>query len=135
MKIKRFFLRKIRTIFKKIRCIVQTADRKFLTTNSLDSTKNVICVMEMQIYMYMRDDPLFEQKITEAIQELNEIARAETYSKLQHYLTEELFPHIFGYHKTVYNVYASDLYDILYNPLGTFYAYPIKRNDTWSPFN
>lgn len=76
------------------------------------------------------NDPLFEQKITEAIQELNETARAETYSELQHYLTEELFPHIFGYHKTVYNVYASDLYDILYNPLGTFYAYPIKRNDT-----
>jgi len=81
------------------------------------------------------DDPWLEQKFTEALQELNETARAEIYSMIQHYFTEELFPHAFMYHPIRHTVHVADLYNFPYNPLGVFYPYPIKRNFTWSPYS
>ncbi len=68
-----------------------------------------------------------EQKYIEALSEINDTKRALKYAELQHYLAEELFPNVFGFHNKVYNIHSSDLRNIPYNPLDVFYAWPIYR--------
>jgi len=80
------------------------------------------------------NDLWLEQKLSDSLLEINNTRRALVYSQIQHYLAEELFPHIFCVHTIAYPyVHAADLYNVLYNPLGKFYSQAIKRNLTWIP--
>jgi len=77
------------------------------------------------------NNPWLQHKLETALQELNTTRRYEIYSEIQHYISEELFPHAFGFHPKIYTVHAANLYNIPYNPLDKFFAYPVMFNYTW----
>lgn len=69
-----------------------------------------------------------EQKFAQALKETNDTSRSIIYSEIQFYLTEELFPHAFGFHSKVYFVHSTDLRNVPYNAFRAFYAWPIYRD-------
>ena len=79
------------------------------------------------------NNPWLQHKLEAALQELNTTRRYEIYSEIQHFLSEELFPHAFGFHPKIYTIHSADLINIPHNPLGKFYAYSVLRNITWVP--
>jgi ABC-type transport system substrate-binding protein len=79
------------------------------------------------------NDPILEKMITDYLSETLEPVRITIIKNISEYLATELYPHVFGYHTKTRSVHAADLYDVAYNVAGAFWAYPIKRNLTWSP--
>lgn len=74
------------------------------------------------------NDSILEQMFTQALKETDDSARSVIYSEIQHYLTEELFPHAFGFHSKLYFVHSADLRNVPYNAFRAFYAWPIYRD-------
>ncbi|MFX1308884.1 MAG: ABC transporter substrate-binding protein [Promethearchaeota archaeon] len=60
--------------------------------------------------------------------------RIEIIHNMSTYIATELYSHVWAYHPKVISIHAADLYDCAYNALGNFWAYPVKRNETWTPF-
>lgn len=73
------------------------------------------------------NNSLLDKWFLEALNETNDTSRALKYAELQHYLAEELFPNVFGFHSKIYTIHSSDLRNVPYNPLDVFYAWPIYR--------
>jgi hypothetical protein len=59
--------------------------------------------------------------------------RVEIVHNMSLYINSQ-YTHVWSYHPKVQNIHAADLYDVPYNARGNFWAYPIKRNETWTPF-
>jgi peptide/nickel transport system substrate-binding protein len=78
------------------------------------------------------NDPWLESKIVDYYAEPLEANRILIVKEIGLYLADTLYPHAFGYHPQTRSVHAADLYDIAYNVAGIFWAYPVKRNLTWS---
>jgi ABC-type transport system substrate-binding protein len=66
--------------------------------------------------------------LEEVLSETNATKRAELYSKILHQIVEVDMPHVFGYHRYLNVYHYSDLKNVPYNPLLTFYAHPIYRD-------
>ncbi|MFX1601322.1 MAG: ABC transporter substrate-binding protein [Promethearchaeota archaeon] len=60
--------------------------------------------------------------------------RIEIIHNMSTYIATVLYSHVWAYHPKVISIHAADLYDCPYNALGNFWAYPVKRNETWTPF-
>jgi peptide/nickel transport system substrate-binding protein len=73
---------------------------------------------------------LIEAYMSEPVENI----RIELIKEISIYLVTELYPHVFGYHYQTISVHAADLNNVAYNVAGAFWAYPIKRNLTWSPW-
>ncbi|MFX0076182.1 MAG: ABC transporter substrate-binding protein [Candidatus Hermodarchaeota archaeon] len=73
------------------------------------------------------NDSWLEYKFNDALRETNKTARAIIYSEIQHYISEELNPHAFGFHPKLYYVHAADIQGVPYNALGRLYIYPMFR--------
>jgi len=69
-----------------------------------------------------------ETWLGEVLSETNATKRAELYSKILHQIVEVDMPHVFGYHPIRYYFHYPDLINVPYNPLLTFYAYPMYRD-------
>ncbi|MHA1883734.1 MAG: ABC transporter substrate-binding protein [Promethearchaeota archaeon] len=82
----------------------------------------------------MVNNHLLEEMMTNAMNELNDMKRWDLYQNMSHYISNELFLHVFGFHSKQFFVHAADLYNVPYDSIGNFYAYSIKRNLTWSPY-
>ena len=60
--------------------------------------------------------------------------RIELCHNISEYIATVLYPHVYVYHPKMISVHAADLYNCPYNALNNFWAYPVKRNETWMPF-
>jgi ABC-type oligopeptide transport system substrate-binding subunit len=60
--------------------------------------------------------------------------RIEIIHNMSTYIATVLYSHVWTYHPKINSIHAADLYDMAYNALGNFWAYPVKRNETWTPF-
>ncbi len=68
-----------------------------------------------------------------ALTEINQTARNEIYHKIQSRIYTKLYCHAPIYHNKVVSVHSADLYDVEYDPMGRWWALPVKRNYTWVP--
>ena len=68
-----------------------------------------------------------EMWLDEVLSETNATKRAELYSKILHQIVEVDMPHVFGYHSYRFCTHSEELFNIPYNSLMQFYAYPIYR--------
>jgi len=59
--------------------------------------------------------------------------RVELCHNISEYIVTVLYPHAYVYHPKVISIHAADLYNCPYNALGNFWAYPVKRNESWTP--
>ena len=60
--------------------------------------------------------------------------RYEMIHNISTYIATVLYSHVWVFHPKVISIHSADLYDVAYNALGNFWAYPVKRNETWMPF-
>ncbi|MFX1361341.1 MAG: hypothetical protein ACFE8T_13465, partial [Promethearchaeota archaeon] len=71
-------------------------------------------------------DPWIEQKLEQALQEVNDTARTAIYLEIQRYNNEEFYPLVYLYHNPLQYIHNKRLIDVPYDPTGLFYAYPIE---------
>jgi len=73
------------------------------------------------------DDEWLNDKMAEALVTVDDTARQNIYKLIQWYISNELCPHIFLYHPRVVSVHLSNIYNVPYNAMGSWDAYPIYR--------
>jgi ABC-type transport system substrate-binding protein len=79
------------------------------------------------------NDPWLEAQIVDYYAEPIEANRILIVKAISLYLATVLYPHAFGFHSRTRAVHAADLYNVAYNVAGNWWAYPIKRNLSWTP--
>jgi ABC-type transport system substrate-binding protein len=75
------------------------------------------------------NDPWLQMKIEEAIKTTDDSARNTIYQDIQIYMSSNLYPHAFLYHRREYFVYDINLANYPHNALGRLFFYPCE----WTP--
>lgn len=70
------------------------------------------------------NDPLIQNMLTSALSEIDDAKRTEIYKQILSNLTGRIFPHVFGYHPDVHDLYSNRLYGYPNNVLNALYIYP-----------
>jgi len=73
-----------------------------------------------------------EMWLDQVLTETDAATRQALYTNILHQIVEVDMPHAFGYHPYGARVHSADIKGVPYNAMGTFYAYPMYRDSTFS---